>query len=122
MCGAQGAFDKDENLAFTFVEKAARKGFGNAEFVMGYYKEVGVKDIDAAQMCYQLVSRAVRVLGWLVPNPERYIGFRWPSPQLLSRQEHDAITDSKFVRKCAQANERLGRETSGALRPSLESG
>ena len=40
-CGAEGAFDKDENLAFTFAEKAARKGLPSAEFVMGYYKEAG---------------------------------------------------------------------------------
>ena len=61
LCGAEGAFDKDENLAFTCAEKAARKGFPSAEFAMGYYKEVGVggsKDIEAAQMWYQLVSRA----------------------------------------------------------------
>jgi TPR repeat protein len=61
LCGAEGAFDKDENLAFTFAEKAARKGLPSAEFAMGYYKEVGVggnKDIEAAQMWYQLVSRA----------------------------------------------------------------
>ena len=38
-CGAEGAFDKDENLAFTFAEKAARKGLPSAEFAMGYYKE-----------------------------------------------------------------------------------
>ena len=61
LCGAEGAFDTDENLAFTFAEKAARKGLPSAEFAMGYYKEVGVggsKDIEAAQMWYQLVSRA----------------------------------------------------------------
>ena len=59
LCGAEGAFDKDENLAFTFAEKAARKGLPSAEFAMGYYKEVGVggtKDIEAAQTWYQLVS------------------------------------------------------------------
>ena len=53
LCGAEGAFDKDENLAFTFAEKAAGKGLQSAEFAMGYYKEVGVggsKDIQAAQM------------------------------------------------------------------------
>ena len=61
LCGAEEAFDRDENLAFTFAEKAARKGLPSAEFAMGYYKEVGVggsKDIEAAQMWYQLVSRA----------------------------------------------------------------
>jgi TPR repeat protein len=62
LCGAEGAFDKDETLAFTFAEKAARKGLPSAEFAMGYYKEVGVggsKDFETARMWYQLVSRAV---------------------------------------------------------------
>jgi hypothetical protein len=61
LCGAEGAFDKDETLAFTFAEKAARKGLPSAEFAMGYYKEVGVggsKDFETARMWYQLVSRA----------------------------------------------------------------
>ena len=80
LCGAEGAFDKDENLAFTFAEKAARKGLPSAEFAMGYYKEVGVggsKDIEAAQMWYQLVSRlgdrdrdeTYRLL-IMIPNPD----------------------------------------------------
>ena len=61
LCGAEGALDKDENLAFTFAEKATRKKLPSTEFAMGYHEEVGVgvsKDIDAARMWYQLVSRA----------------------------------------------------------------
>jgi TPR repeat protein len=59
LCGAEGAFDKDESLAFTFAEKAARKGLPSAEFAMGYYTEVGVggaKDIEAARKWYTRVS------------------------------------------------------------------
>lgn len=58
LCGAEGAFDKDEGLAFTFAEKAARRGLPSAEFAMGYYKEVGVggeKDIQDAMRWYTLV-------------------------------------------------------------------
>jgi TPR repeat protein len=58
LCGAEGAFDKDEGLAFTFAEKAARRGLPSAEFAMGYYKEVGVggeKDIQEAMRWYTLV-------------------------------------------------------------------
>ena len=54
------------------------------------------------------------MLGWLIPNPERYIGFRRPSPQSLSRQEHDAITESKLVHtgeRTLRAQERWGAET-----------
>ncbi|KAF9652429.1 hypothetical protein BDM02DRAFT_2974566 [Thelephora ganbajun] len=58
LCGAEGAFDKDESLAYTFAEKAARKGLPSAEFALGYYAEVGVggpKDIDTARRWYQRV-------------------------------------------------------------------
>lgn len=44
-----------------------------------------------------------------------------PSPQSLSRQEHDNITESKLVRKRTQAKQRSERE-SGPPRLSLEDG
>jgi len=59
LCGAEGAFDKDEGLAFTFAEKAAKRGLPSAEFAMGYYREVGVggeKDIQEAMRWYSLVG------------------------------------------------------------------
>ncbi|KAJ7735578.1 hypothetical protein B0H14DRAFT_2994729 [Mycena olivaceomarginata] len=42
LCGAEGAFDKDESLARTFAAKAAAKGLPSGEFAMGYYNEVGI--------------------------------------------------------------------------------
>ncbi|KAH0835866.1 HCP-like protein [Lanmaoa asiatica] len=119
LCGADGAFDKDENLAFTFAEKSARKGLPSAEFAMGYYKEVGVggpKDIEAAQMWYQLASDHGNT-----DAVERLAALSQPSPQSLSRQEHDNITESKLVRKRTQAKQRSERE-SGVPRLSLEDG
>ena len=62
LCGADGAFEKDESLAYTFAEKAARKGLPSAEFAMGYYAEVGVggpKDLEAARRWYTKVSDSV---------------------------------------------------------------
>ncbi|KAG8216706.1 HCP-like protein [Butyriboletus roseoflavus] len=119
LCGAEGAFDKDENLAFTFAEKSAKKGLPSAEFAMGYYKEVGVggtKDIEAAQMWYQLASDHGNT-----DAVERLAALSQPSPQSLSRQEHDNITESKLVRKRTQAKQRSERE-GGAARPSMEDG
>lgn len=58
LCGAEGSFEKDEGLAYTFAEKAARRGLPSAEFAMGYYMEVGVggtKDVEAAIKWYQRV-------------------------------------------------------------------
>ena len=82
LCGAEGAFDKDETLAFTFVKRAARKGLGSAEFAMGYYKEVrvgGPKDIDAACMWYQLVS---------LSNPRR-LQLQLPRDATYGFADHD---------------------------------
>lgn len=56
---AQGGFDKDEQLARVFAEKAARKGLPSAEFAMGYYCEVGiggVKDLEEAVGWYRKVK------------------------------------------------------------------
>lgn len=39
LCGADGHFARNEKLARTFAEKAARKGHLNASFAMGYYYE-----------------------------------------------------------------------------------
>ena len=53
-----GGFEKDEGLALTFAEKAARKGLPSAEFAMGYYAEVGVgqpKDVKKAIVWYERV-------------------------------------------------------------------
>ncbi|CAD6889926.1 unnamed protein product, partial [Tilletia caries] len=36
ICGADGFFPKKEDLAFVFVDKAARKGLASAEFALGY--------------------------------------------------------------------------------------
>jgi len=118
LCGAEGAFEKDESLAFTFAEKAARKGLPSAEFAMGYYKEVGVggtKDIEAARMWYQLASDHGNT-----DATERLGVLSQPSPQALSRQEHDNITESKLVRKRTQAKQRSERESGVIPRASIE--
>ncbi|KAJ7770425.1 hypothetical protein B0H16DRAFT_1451906 [Mycena metata] len=55
LCGAEGAFDKDESLARTFAAKAAAKGLPSGEFAMGYYCEVGIgggKDLADARGWY----------------------------------------------------------------------
>lgn len=116
LCGADGAFDKDETLAYTFAEKAARKGLSSAEFALGYYAEVGVggpRDVDAARRWYQ---RAMQH-----GNPdakERLAALSQPDPDSLSRQQHEVLTETTLVRKRTQAKQRS--DASGqrpAIRP-----
>ncbi|OCH86984.1 hypothetical protein OBBRIDRAFT_760449 [Obba rivulosa] len=119
LCGADGAFEKDEALAFTFAEKAARKGLPSAEFAMGYYAEVGVggpKDIDAAQKWYTKAAQHGNT-----DAAERLQALSQPAPQALSREEHENITDSRLVRKRTLAKQR-SEATPGVQRASMTAG
>ncbi|KAF8875033.1 hypothetical protein BD779DRAFT_1678416 [Infundibulicybe gibba] len=102
--GQEGGFDKDESLAWTFADKAARKGLPSAEFAMGYYAEVGVGGPKDLQIAIKWYTKA-RDHG-NADAAERLVALSQPSPQALSRQEHDTITDVKLVRKRTQAKQR----------------
>ncbi|CDO76800.1 hypothetical protein BN946_scf184978.g29 [Trametes cinnabarina] len=104
LCGAEGAFDKDEGLAWTFAEKAARKGLPSAEFALGYYSEVGVggpKDIETARKWYTRASQHGNT-----DATERLQALSQPTPQALSREQHENLTDVTLVRKRTQAKQR----------------
>ncbi|EJD05647.1 uncharacterized protein FOMMEDRAFT_103780 [Fomitiporia mediterranea MF3/22] len=129
LCGSDGGgggpgavneaegFKRDENLAFVFGEKAAKKGLPAAEFAMGYYWEVGVgvpaPDVKTAIGWYELAANH--------GNPDavqRLEALKKESGQALTRQEHEAITEHKLVRKRTQAKQRS--EASGArVTPSV---
>ncbi len=101
---SSSGFEKDEVLALTFAEKAAKKGLPSAEFAMGYYAEVGVgrpKDVQAAMRWYTVARDHGNT-----DAAGRLTALSQPSPQALSRQEHDHITDDKLVRKRTQAKMR----------------
>ncbi|OBZ65105.1 Chitin synthase regulatory factor 4, partial [Grifola frondosa] len=104
LCGAEGAFEKDEALAWTFAEKAALKGLPSAEFALGYYSEVGVggpKDIDAARKWYTKAANHGNT-----DASERLQALSQPSPQALSREQHENLADVTLVRKRTQAKQR----------------
>ncbi|KAI9816567.1 MAG: hypothetical protein M1827_001699 [Pycnora praestabilis] len=42
LCGYDGVFEKDEELAFTYAQRAAQAGLSTAEFAMGYFYEIGM--------------------------------------------------------------------------------
>ncbi|KAJ4499385.1 hypothetical protein C8R41DRAFT_815485 [Lentinula lateritia] len=99
-----GGFDKDEQLARIFASKAAHKGLPSAEFAMGYYCEVGIGgsiDLDEALRWYALAQRHGNT-----DAGERLAALSQPAPQVLSRSEHDEITESKLVRSRTRAKER----------------
>ncbi|KAL9000821.1 MAG: hypothetical protein Q9169_000575 [Polycauliona sp. 2 TL-2023] len=42
LCGQKGLFDKSDELAFVYAERAAQAGLPTAEFAMGYFYEIGI--------------------------------------------------------------------------------
>ena len=42
LCGFEGSFEKNEELAFTYAQRAAQSGLATAEFAMGYFYEIGL--------------------------------------------------------------------------------
>ncbi len=42
LCGFEGIFEKNEELAFTYAQRAAQSGLATAEFAMGYFYEIGL--------------------------------------------------------------------------------
>jgi len=42
LCGYDGVFEKNEELAFTYAQRAARTGLSTAEFAIGYFYEIGM--------------------------------------------------------------------------------
>ena len=43
LCGFEGIFEKNEELAFTYARRAAQSGLATAEFAMGYFYEIGLQ-------------------------------------------------------------------------------
>ena len=42
LSGYEGIFPKNEEIAFSYAQRAAQSGLGTAEFAMGYFLEVGI--------------------------------------------------------------------------------
>ncbi|KAI9723785.1 MAG: hypothetical protein M1812_001085 [Candelaria pacifica] len=56
LCGYEGVFEKNEELAFTYAQRAAQGGLPTAEFAMGYYHEIGMfvlTDLKEARKWYE---------------------------------------------------------------------
>ncbi|KAG8713848.1 hypothetical protein FRC09_018256 [Ceratobasidium sp. 395] len=103
LCGSDGAFEKDENLAVVFAEKAANRGFPSGMFAMGYYFEVGVgvkADRAEAIKWYQKAAAEGNT-----EAPGRLAALSGPNAAPLSRAEHESLTDSRLVRRHTRAKD-----------------
>lgn len=108
LCGAETFFEKNEQLAYTFADKAARKGLASAEFALGYYHEVGVgteRNVELARKWYRKAAAKDNT-----DARERLQALQAPQALGISRQQHEAVMDDKLVRKRTQAKMLSDRE------------
>lgn len=112
LCGAEGCFDKNEQLAWTFAERAARHGVPTAEFAMGYYLEVGIGtavDVEAAVQWYTKAAEQGNT-----DASERLAALQASQQQaLLSRAEHQQHLDKRLY-----AAHQRARKVSGEREPA----
>ena len=55
LCGHEGVFEKNDEMAFTYAKRAAQGGLPTAEFALGYFYEIGIYvpvDIKEARVWY----------------------------------------------------------------------
>ena len=55
LCGHEGVFEKNDEMAFTYAQRAAQSGLATAEFALGYFYEIGIYvpvDIKEARSWY----------------------------------------------------------------------
>ncbi|EXJ95595.1 hypothetical protein A1O1_00717 [Capronia coronata CBS 617.96] len=92
LCGHEGLFDKNEEMAFTYAQRAALSGFPTAQFALGYYYEVGIYvpvNFDQAKEWYRKASQSGNQdAGKRIEAISR--------SKTLSRKDHENVALSKI--------------------------
>jgi hypothetical protein len=61
LCGYEGVFQKNEELAYVYAERAAHADLATAEFAMGYFNEIGMHvpvNIEKAKEWYEKAAKS----------------------------------------------------------------
>ena len=119
LCGFEGIFDKNEELAFTYAKRAAAADLPTAEFALGYFYEIGMyvpSDLQQAQIWYKkAASHGNRdAVGRLESISQQ---------RMLSKKDHEQIAitriRSQYGSRRGQRPERL-REKPAPMPPMAE--
>ncbi|KAF1808458.1 HCP-like protein [Eremomyces bilateralis CBS 781.70] len=92
LCGYEGVFAKNEELAFQYAQRAAQAQLSTAEFAMGYFHEIGMQtpvSIDKALEWYEKAAQ----------NDNQDAVSRIESikkSQTLSKKDHEQVAISRI--------------------------
>jgi TPR repeat protein len=119
LCGFDGIFDKNEELAFTYAKRAAAADLPTAEFALGYFYEIGMyvpSDLQQAQAWYRKAAGHGNrdAVGRLESISQQ---------KMLSKKDHEQIAitriRSQYGSRRGQRPERL-REKPAPMSPMAE--
>ncbi|KAL9114178.1 MAG: hypothetical protein Q9227_001950 [Pyrenula ochraceoflavens] len=95
LCGHEGLFEKSEEIAFTYAQRAAQSGLPTAEFALGYFHEIGIYvavNLNEARVWYEKAAAdgnkdaSARIEGL-------------SRSKTLSRRDHENIAISRIKSK-----------------------
>jgi TPR repeat protein len=92
LCGYEGVFEKNEEMAFRYAQRAAVSGLGTAMFALGYFYEVGIYVSMNLKEAREWYSKAAA-------NGNKDAAGRIESisrSKTISRKDHEAIAVSKI--------------------------
>ncbi|QQK47800.1 Chitin synthase activator (Chs3), putative [Penicillium digitatum] len=92
LCGHEGIFEKNDELAFKYAQRAAQSGLPTAEFALGYFYEVGIYvsvDIKEARSWYtKAAASGNKDASGRIESISR--------SKTLSRKDHEKIAISRI--------------------------
>ena len=92
LCGYEGTFEKNEELAFMYAQRAAQTGLATAEFALGYFYEIGIyvpADLKQSRSWYEKAADH--------GNKDAVARIEGISrSKTLSRKDHDNVAVAKI--------------------------
>ena len=95
LCGHEGVFEKNEEMAFIYAQRAAQSGLATAQFAMGYFNEIGIYvpvNLKEARDWYgKAASTGNKDAAGRIDSLSR--------SKTLSRKDHESVAISKIKKQ-----------------------
>jgi TPR repeat protein len=105
LCGHEGLFERNEEVAFTYAQRAAVSGLATAQFAMGYFYEVGIYVPVNFKEAKEWYSRAAASGNKDASNRIDSIS----RSKTLSRNDHESVTISKIRQQYGSHSRKASR-------------
>jgi len=122
LCGHEGVFEKNEELAFVYAQRAASSGLATAEFALGYFYEIGMYvpvDLQQAKAWYgKAAAHGNKDASNRIDGISR--------SKTLSKKDHESVALSKIRARHASQRSKVNpvterqRQASGQMPPVIE--